>query len=225
MTVLDVREGYGRWAATYQGETAISYLETRLADALTPPLTGLRLLDAGCGVGRRLLDAGAASATGVDLSPEMLDAGLGRDVRRPGLTTMVGDVRSLPLPDRAFDVVWCRLVLGHLPDCAQAYRELGRVADVGARIVVTDFHPRAYAAGHRRTFRDQDGVHEVEHYVHEAETHIAAARKAGLILVSTREAAIGPEALPFYEAAGRAAAYAEHAGLPVVLAFAFAREA
>jgi malonyl-CoA O-methyltransferase len=99
------------------------------------------------------------------------------------------------------------------------------VADVGARVVVTDFHPRAYAAGHRRTFRDQDGVHEVEHYVHEAETHIAAAREAGLILVSTREAAIGPGALPFYEAAGRTAAYAEHAGLPVVLAFAFAREA
>ena len=60
MTVLDAREGYGRWASTYRSETAISHLETRLADALTPPLAGLRLLDAGCGVGRRLLDTGAA---------------------------------------------------------------------------------------------------------------------------------------------------------------------
>jgi malonyl-CoA O-methyltransferase len=161
----------------------------------------------------------------VDLSPEMLDAGLGRDVRRPGLTLMVGDVRSLPLPDCAFDVVWCRLVLGHLPDCPPAYRELGRVAAVGARIVVTDFHPRAYAAGHRRTFRDDDGVHEVEHYVHDVATHLAAAREAGLVLSSIRQAEIGPEARPFYEAAGREALYAEHLGLPVVLALAFEREA
>lgn len=225
MTVLDAREGYGRWASTYRSETAISHLETRLADALTPPLAGLRLLDAGCGVGRRLLDTGAASATGVDLSPEMLDAGLGRGVLRPGVTTMVGDVRNLPLPDRDFDVIWCRLVLGHLPDCAPAYRELGRVADARARVVVTDFHPRAYAAGHRRTFRDDDGVHEVEHYVHEVATHVAAAREAGLVLSSIRQAEIGPEARPFYEAAGREALYAEHAGLPVVLAFAFEREA
>lgn len=224
MTVLDVREGYRRWAPTYRRETAISHLETRLAAELTPPLGALRLLDAGCGAGRRLLAAGAASATGVDLSPEMLDAGPGRDVRRPGLTIMVGDVRSLPLPDRAFDVVWCRLVLGHLPDCAAAYRELARVADVGARIVVTDFHPRAYAAGHRRTFRDHDGVHEVEHYVHDAARHLAAARDAGLTVSAVREAAIGPAVRPFYEEAGRTALYAEHAGLPVVLAFAFARE-
>jgi hypothetical protein len=44
MTVLSAREAYRLWAATYAGETAISLLETGLADALTPPLPGLRLL-------------------------------------------------------------------------------------------------------------------------------------------------------------------------------------
>jgi malonyl-CoA O-methyltransferase len=223
--VLDVREGYRRWAPTYAAETAISHLDTDLVSALTPPLAGKRLLDAGCGTGRRLVEAGAALAVGVDLSPEMLAAGVGLDLHRPGLRTLVGDVRALPLPDRAFDIVWCRLVLGHLPECGRAYGELARVADAGATIIVTDFHPAAAAAGHRRTFRDAAGVHALEHYDHGIEGHLAAARAAGLTLAARREARIGEGARPFYAEAGKLDLYQRDLDLPVVLALAFERGA
>lgn len=221
MSILGVRDGYRLWAPTYADETAISHLENELVGAMTPPLAGLRLLDAGCGTGRRLRGAGAASAVGVDLSPEMLEAG---EPLPAGVRTMVGDVRNLPLPDQAFDMVWCRLVIGHLPECAAAYAELGRVADAGAAVIVTDFHPQAYAAGHRRTFRDETGeIREVEHHVHELPAHLAAARAAGLEPVAVREAKIGPDVRRFYAEAGREALYEEHLGLPVVLALAFRR--
>jgi SAM-dependent methyltransferase len=222
MTVLSAREAYGLWAATYAGETAISFLETGLAHALTPPLSGLRLLDAGCGTGRRLRDTGAASAVGVDISPEMLAEGAAHD---PSVETMVADIRALPLPDGGFDVIWCRLVIGHLPDCAPAYRELARMAAAGAHLVLTDFHPAAYEAGHRRSFRHDGQVREIEHYVHTVACHEEAAEEAGWRLVTCREAAIGPTVRPFYDQAGRTALYAAHEGLPVVLGLAFSREA
>jgi malonyl-CoA O-methyltransferase len=221
MTVLSAREAYRLWAGSYADETAISFLEAELAADLTPPLSGLRLLDAGCGTGRRLRGTGAAFAVGVDISPEMLAADAGRD---PCVRTMVADIRDLPLPDRGFDVIWCRLVVGHLANCAPVYGELGRVADAGARLVVTDFHPDAYAAGHRRTFRHGDQVFEIEHYVHDLARHIATAKAGGWRLTAARSAVIGPVARPFYERAGRASLYAEHEGLPVVLGLAFARE-
>lgn len=224
MSVLSVREGYRLWAPTYSNETAISHLEAQLAAALTPSLSGLRLLDAGCGTGRRLLGAGAVSAVGIDISPDMLNAGIGR-TGEAGARVMVGDVRDLPLPDRAFDVVWCRLVMGHLPDCAPAYAELARVADIGARVLVTDFHPAAYAAGHRRTFRSGGAVHEVEHYVHDIPRHVTAAASVGLELIEIQEAEIGPDVRRYYDQAGRLSLYEEHVGLPVVLALAFRREA
>src|SRR5665213_2279134 len=100
MTVLSAQTGYGLWAPSYADETVISFLETELTADLTPPLAGLRLLDAGCGTGRRLHGPGARSAVGVDISPEMLAAGAELD---PAVTTLVADVRALPLPDRAFD--------------------------------------------------------------------------------------------------------------------------
>jgi SAM-dependent methyltransferase len=222
MTVLSAREAYQLWAATYTGETAISFLETGLARALTPPLSGLRLLDAGCGTGRRLRNTGAAAALGVDISPEMLAQGA---PHYPPVQVMVADLRALPLPDGGFDVIWCRLVIGHLPDCAPAYRELARMTDAGARLVVTDFHPAAYEAGHRRSFRHDGQVSEIEHYVHTLACHQQAAEEAGWRLVTRREAAIGPAVRPFYDQAGRTALYAAHEGLPVVLGLAFLRQA
>jgi malonyl-CoA O-methyltransferase len=224
MTRLNVREAYRLWAPTYAAETAISAIDASIVGELTPDLSTARLLDAGCGEGRRLCGAAAAYTVGVDLSPDMLQAGVGLDLDRPGLRTLQGDVRALPLPDRAFDVVWCRLVVGHLPEIETAYAELGRVVDRGGLVVVTDFHPKAHAAGHRRSFRIDDEVHEIEHYVHTPESHLAAAAAAGLRLETLREGCIGPDVRAFYERAGRLALYREHLDLPVVLALAFRRE-
>ncbi|HEX4695433.1 class I SAM-dependent methyltransferase [Sphingomonas sp.] len=224
MPALSAVEGYRRWAPSYARETAISALEDKLVSAMTPPLAARRLLDAGCGVGRRLTDCGAAEAVGVDPSAAMLEAGVGLGKVASGVRTLIGDVHHLPFPDRAFDVVWCRLVLGHLADIERAYAELARVTAAGGTLVVSDFHPAAHAAGHRRTFRDDDGVHEVEHYVHDLSAHAGAARAAGLTPTATREAAIGPDVRDFYEHAGRAGLYAAHLDLPVVLAIAFRRE-
>jgi malonyl-CoA O-methyltransferase len=224
MRPLSADEGYRLWAPTYSDETAISYLEDKLVTAMTPPLAGLRLLDAGCGTGRRLRASGAGSATGLEPSREMIAAGLAADGSLTGVKLIVGDVRAIPINEKSFDVIWCRLVLGHLPAIAEAYAELARVADTGATIIVSDFHPAAADAGHRRSFRAGAERFELEHHVHRPEDHIEAARLAGLGVREIRDAAIGSDVRSFYESAGRLDAYPDHFGLPVVLAISFRKE-
>jgi malonyl-CoA O-methyltransferase len=224
MRPLKVDEGYRRWAPSYSSETAISFLEDRLVSAMTPPLAGARLLDAGCGTGRRVRNTAAASAVGLEPSHAMLAAGIAKDGPITGVELVVADIREMPLQDCSFDVVWCRLVLGHLDRIDQAYAELARVADYGAVVIVSDFHPAAAAAGHRRSFRIRDEQFELEHHVHQPEDHIAAARTAGLGLREIRDAAIGSDVRSFYEKAAKLEAYPDHFGLPVVLALAFRKE-
>ena len=221
MTALRASEAYRLWAPTYSDETAISFLEDRLVGDMTPPLTGLRLLDVGCGTGRRIRHAGAATAVGLEPCREMLAAGVAADGPLTGIDLVVGDVCDMPLQSGSFDVVWCRLVLGHLPEVGRAYSELARVADAGATVIVSDFHPEAAEAGHRRSFRVGDELVEIEHYVHQSADHIDAARVAGLVLEDMREGAIGNDVQPFYEHAGRLDSYPGHVGLPVVLALSF----
>jgi malonyl-CoA O-methyltransferase len=217
MVRLSAREAYRRWAPTYAIETAISLLDEELAAALSPPLDDTRLLDAGCGIGRRLPRDRAALAVGVDASAEMLATG--------GIAGIAAaDIRALPFIDASFDVVWCRLVLGHIADPEPAYLELARVCRLDGHLLVTDFHAEAVAAGHQRTFRDQAGsMYEIENYAHDVARHLAAAGAAGLALVETRDAVVGPQIKAFYSRAGRLNMYERDMGLKLVAAYLFRR--
>jgi len=100
-----------------------------------------RVLDVGCGMGRFLLTTGqvgpADLLAGVDVDRDILRCGaaLARataDIgRRPALAA--GDALRLPFPDRAFDLVVCRVVLMSLP-VAPAVRELARMVRPGGHL-------------------------------------------------------------------------------------------
>jgi malonyl-CoA O-methyltransferase len=220
MRVLSPAQGYALWAPAY-AETVVTVLESAALESLGVPLAGRRLLDAGCGTGRRIArarQAGASVAVGVDLTPEMLAQAHGEPL------LAAADVRALPVADGAFDVVWCRLVLGHVADLEAAYAELGRCCAAGGALVVTDFHPAAVDAGHRRTFRDARGdVYELEHHVLRADAHRGAAARAGLSLRQRRDCAVDDTVRDLYAQAGRLDMYERQRGLPLVLALVFER--
>lgn len=218
MTALAARDAYRLWAPTYATETAISFVEDELARELSPPLAGKRLLDAGCGTGRRLRGIEASFAAGIDASPEMLRSG---DADR----VAAADLCALPFAAGSFDAVWCRLVLGHLKYLQSAYDELARICAPGGELLVSDFHAAAATAGHKRSFRDTSGVvHEIEHYIYDGAIHIAAAARSGFVLLRARDGAIGPPVEQFYARAGRQDAYLRDLGLPVVASFCFRRQ-
>lgn len=220
MTMLTAREGYRLWAPVYEAETPVSFLEQRIVGNLAVATQGCALLDVGCGTGRRLRDSDARLAVGVDLSTHMLshaDAGLPR---------AAADVHALPFADDVFDVVWCRLVVGHVAELDGAYHELARVCRPGGAVIVSDFCTEAWAAGHRRGFRDAGGVRrELEHFNRTHEEQFDVARTAGLMSEAFTCGEVGPSVRSFYEAAGRLAAYEEQVGLRLVHAIAFRKAA
>lgn len=228
-TALPVREAYRLWAPRFDEETAVSALEARVADGITPPVAGRSLLDAGCGTGRRLPAPGTGwrRAVGMDLVPEMLTTGVrGGRVGRGGeaASLVAGDLQALPFRSGVFDLLWCRLVLGHVGDPGPVYRELARVSAEEAVLVVSDFHPEAVAAGHTRTFRDVGGwLHTVEHHVHAPDEHRRWASAEGWRCEDTREAPAGPDERPFYERAGRTEQFEKERRLPLVLVMRFRR--
>ncbi len=208
---LNVRDAYRLWAPTYADETATSALDEELAREMLQDLPKAHLLDAGCGIGRRIRDI--PGAIGMDLSPDMLAVG-------QGLNVVAGDVREVPFASNQFDMIWCRLVLGHLPDALRAYQELYRVCAPGGYVFVTDVHPDALAAGHRRNMTDKDGkVYNIEHYIHR--NHIELAEQVGLVSVRSRSGAVGPSIRRFYEQGIGLPAYQRDLGLKLVEAMLF----
>lgn len=207
---LPPRDAYRLWAPVYERENGMTVLDSLAVERLSPPTWRL-LLDAGCGTGRRLP---AERAVGVDLVVEMLAAG-----QRRGRVA-AGDLLGLPFPPAAFDLIWCRLAVGHVADLGAFYAALAAVAAGGATLVVTDFHPdAARRPDWRRDFTGVDGRrHAVAHHVHEVHAHEAAAARAGWALDRVETLAVGPEIRRFFEEAGEAGRYETERGEPVLLA-------
>jgi len=94
----------------------------------------LRVLDAGCGTGRNMLEFGPlGSVAGVDSSPDAIEFCRRRGV--PGVHE--GQIERLPFADGAFDLILATDVLEHLRDDHAALAELRRVAAPGGRLLAT----------------------------------------------------------------------------------------
>lgn len=108
-------------------------------------VSGKQVLDAGCGEGylsRKLAKLGAV-VTGVELSQGMLSFALEEQNREPlDITYHKADISSLPfLPDRSFDVVITNNVIQDVEDYQGAFREFGRLLQVGGTYLQIINHP------------------------------------------------------------------------------------
>jgi SAM-dependent methyltransferase len=123
----------------------LARFRARLLDEIEP-LAPRTVLDAGCGEGHVtawLADALPGSEiTGLEGRPE---ARIAFRTRNPGLRAVEGDVRALPFPDGAFDLVLCTEVLEHLERPEEALRELGRVC--ADHVLLTVPHEPFFRAG------------------------------------------------------------------------------
>jgi SAM-dependent methyltransferase len=114
----------------FRGRRAVIWSLLRHAQPTTPA----RILDAGCGTGRNLMEfAGLGTVTGVEPSASAVEF-----CRRRGLTNVVdAPVEQLPFEDGVFEMVFAFDVLEHLDDDVTGIRELRRVATANGWFVAT----------------------------------------------------------------------------------------
>ena len=148
--------------------------------------------------------------TGVDLSEPMLQKARTAAEEAGAadrLDFRLGDAKSLPFPERSFDLVLCNSLLHHLPDPLALFNEISRVSRPGGAILLRDLRRpsrlefplhagwfgRHYSGVMRRLYRDS--LHaaytcaELEDLLHRSElagarvyrtgrTHIGIEREA-----------------------------------------------
>ena len=116
---------------------------------------GRRALDAGCGVGygaTLLADAGAAEVAAVDVAAAVVEAA--RERVGDSVDVEVADVRELPFPDNAFDLVVCFEVIEHISEQDRALDELVRVLAPGGVLLVSSPNRERYPAGNPHHVRE-----------------------------------------------------------------------
>jgi SAM-dependent methyltransferase len=93
-----------------------------------------RILDAGCGSGRNMVEfARRGAVTGVELSPASVEKARARNSGE----VIEGSVLQMPFSDASFDLAASLDVIEHLEDDLGALRELRRVVAPGGALLVT----------------------------------------------------------------------------------------
>jgi malonyl-CoA O-methyltransferase len=208
---VSAREGYALWAEEWdRTPSPIVAVEERALLPWIARVSARRAIDVGCGTGRW---TARIAAIGVDASGPMLAVAAGKPGLRGRLA--VSDASALPFTNASADLVLCALTLGHMSDPTVAMREFERVLMPGGTLLLTDFHPAAFAHGWRRTFRRDGQVYELENYPYTVEQLCDAA--PGLTLVERTDASIAEPERELFDRAGRPELFAAARGVPAVL--------
>ncbi len=137
-------------------------------------VSGLRILDCGCGEGRfcrMLAEGGAEYVLGVDLCEPMIVAA--KDLQSERDEYRVADAQDLGvLDDGAFDIVVSYLNQCDLPDVDANNKEVFRVLKSGGRFIIANLHPMRSAVGGWLKAEDGSKRHVIlDNYFDEGERH------------------------------------------------------
>jgi SAM-dependent methyltransferase len=212
-------DAHGLWAPTYDAApNPLLDLELRSLSAKLAPWNYSRVADLACGTGRWMSFAASKGARvfGVDLCRPMLERAASKSALSSRLIHATAD--SSALASASFDLVLCSFAVGFFAEPANLIREMVRLAVPGGRIVLSDMHPDALAAGWKRTFRADDALHEIGHTPYSESHLLGLAASAGLLLSHTYSFSFGPRDRSTFRRIGKLHLYEAAAGLPAVWA-------
>jgi len=191
VTPLPTREGYDRWASTYDAyDNPLIALEQPIVRERIGSPQDLDVLDVGCGTGRHALWMAqqGARVTGVDFSIGMLEQLRTKDA--PEINLVEHDLtQGLPQGNDVADLVTCCLVLEHLPELGLIFAEMARVSRPGGRVVISDFHPEMLRRGYHARFREapEGPKFQMHGEAHTVSDYVMAATHAGLRIAHASE--------------------------------------
>jgi ubiquinone/menaquinone biosynthesis C-methylase UbiE len=167
-----------KWAANVEkfGDQNKEVLLTPLVMDWLGEISGLEILDAGCGEGFlcRLMAEKGAQVTGIDYSQKMLDIARERTPPESSITYSHLNLEKLDsIDEECFDLIVSLLTLQDVPDYQAALKELYRVLKPGSRFFLAFSHPCFFSDG--GWIRDDEGhkLHwRTDRYFHERQVEM-----------------------------------------------------
>ncbi|MFO2465785.1 class I SAM-dependent methyltransferase [Pseudomonas sp. 15FMM2] len=137
----DFFEGYSQMARSVEGLNGAP--EWPALQALLPPMSGLNVVDLGCGYGwfsRWAQEHGAEQVLGLDVSQKML-ARAAETTSSTAITYAISDLEQLDLPALSFDLAYSSLAFHYVVDLKSLFSRIYDALVVGGRLVFSIEHP------------------------------------------------------------------------------------
>jgi ubiquinone/menaquinone biosynthesis C-methylase UbiE len=217
--LISAIEGHRFWAPRYDsGQNPLLAVESRIVQRLLRGSNPRRVVDVACGTGRWMLyfHRCGAAVVGLDACREMLvQAGQHEPLRS---RLILGDAQHMPFADEVADLVICSFAASYICNLGQLMKELARITQRGGRVVVSDMHRSAVAAGWQRSFKIGASLYELQQLDYSPDQLRAAGETQSLQLDSEMHGFFEESEHPIFELAGKHNVYSRLATVPAVWA-------
>ncbi|MGY2217043.1 class I SAM-dependent methyltransferase [Pseudomonas sp. SDO5522_S412] len=134
-------EGYSKMGRSVEGLAGAP--EWPALQSMLPPMSGLKVVDLGCGYGwfsRWAQEQGAEQVLGLDVSQKML-ARAREMTSSSAITYGIADLEKLDLPDATFDLAYSSLAFHYIVDLKGLFARIHQALVPGGRLVFSIEHP------------------------------------------------------------------------------------
>jgi ubiquinone/menaquinone biosynthesis C-methylase UbiE len=187
---MDIKSAYNAWAENY--DTVMNKTRDLEALALRHCLSRINfaeVLEIGCGTGKNTewLITKAQSVVGADFSEEMLRKAKEK-ISSDRVQFIQTDIRlDWLFAEKQFDLVTCSLALEHIHDIDFIFRQAHRVLKQEGMFYLGELHPFKQYQGSKARFDTENGVFELECFVHHISDFFQAARSNGFLCIDIQE--------------------------------------
>lgn len=157
---MSIQSAYDRWSRTYDTQpNPTRDMDAAILNHILPDLTGLTVVEAGCGTGKnsRRLAAACRRLIALDFSEGMM-AVARRKVQADNVTWARCDLNHpWPLATETADLVIFNLVLEHIDHLEPVFAQAARVLRPAGLLLLSEFHPIRLTEGKGAQITAADG--------------------------------------------------------------------
>lgn len=187
---MSIKKSYNSWAEQYdKNENKTRDLDKKATIETLAKYKFKTVLELGCGTGKntRCLIKKAKSVVGLDFSEAMLEKAKSK-IKSDKVKFQKANLKKpWDVEGNSFDLITCSLTLEHIKNIDFIFNQAYQKLKAGGRFFVCELHPARQYIGSKAKYKTENGVKELEVFVHHISDYLHASKKSKFQLIELKE--------------------------------------
>ena len=187
---MSIEKAYNIWASQYDSNLNLTRdLDKKCTIKTLKNLDFKNVLELGCGTGRNtewLLNK-AERIIGLDFSQEMLHKAKAKIFDKRVLFKKVDLTKDWEIENNFVDLITASLTLEHIENLDHIFLQANLKLKKNGLFFISELHPFKQYSGSKAKYETENGIKELEVYIHHISEYIDTAKNNGFKLIELKE--------------------------------------
>ena len=187
---MSIEKAYNIWASQYDSNLNLTRdLDKKCTIETLKNLDFKNVLELGCGTGKNtewLLNK-AERIIGLDFSQEMLHKAKAKIFDKRVIFKKADLTKDWEIENNFVDLITASLTLEHIKNLGHIFSQANLKLKKNGLFFISELHPLKQYSGSKASYETENGIKELEVYIHDISEYIDTAKNNGFQLIELKE--------------------------------------